>query len=148
MNPNLNFLGATLYNKEAIGVALKSYRAEVTRVEDLLDAEYERANFEYQKTLTWFDKVLGHRNLNQKFVGGWFISVYQELFEEGYMKLSEDDITKVSNLSAYSFPNSLGVWEFEAEYFQVKALFGGDRDCYLNPRQAAFVNKWKNFLDT
>lgn len=145
------FLGAALYNEAEIRKALVNYEASHNKALSLQNVLIQKAIDEYKPN--WFYKLFSKGSLwdryrfwrdedciSEKSFHGWVmsdvISLYKgTLSEEHYLILSE-------HTHWYS-----GVVVTRESYRQIKNLFNGGKDVYLNPPQAAFVNYWKNLED-
>ena len=134
------FMGAALYTKEEIGKALKAYNKEVTWADKLLQEKTKYAESRFKPS--FWDKVSGNTTLYKK-MDNMFMTYAEELFYRDWIEFTDEEYSRLDELNAYYNMSYLGSWEYERSYLQVKNLYNGGKDCYLNPDQASFVNKYK-----
>lgn len=89
------------------------------------------------------NKLIGNKTLEKK-TSNMFMTYEEQLYRFGWMELTKEEKTRLDDLNAYNKFNYLGVWLYKKEHLEIKNLFNDGKDCYLNPSQAAFVNKYKN----
>lgn len=134
------FTGMALYTKEEIGCALESYKKEIDWANNLLKDKICEAESKFKPTI--WDKLFGNESLKDK--QPTFTRYKDWLYGEGYITFTEDERKRIDTLNRFYNMYCLGGWLDEDEYWQVKNLYNGGKDCYLNPNQAAFVNRFKN----
>lgn len=136
-----NFTGAALYTEDEIRKALHSYEKEVEWADNLLKSKVTYAESRFKPSL--WDKIVGNTTLEKK-TANMFMTKEEQLYRFGWMELTKEEYKRLDDLNRYDKFNYLGVWLYQQEYLEIKNLFNGGKDCYLNPSQAAFVNKYKN----
>ena len=134
------FTGMALYTKDEIGRALKSYAKEVHWADNLLQTKTKFAEDNFKPS--WWQKLF-KITLKDTHMDSWK-TYYEHLYDKGYYTFSEEEFKRIKYLNAYKNFYYFGNWRFEDECEQVKNLYDGGKDCYLNPNQSAFVNEWKN----
>lgn len=136
------FLGMALYTKEEIGSAIDNYKTGLESAKTLLEDLINNAENKWHPS--WWDKLWRIETLREKYSDGrsWF-NYTSWLLNYDYMEF--DNETK-ETFSPYDFNSTftynLSYWG--AEYTQIRSLFNGGKDCYLNPNQAKFVNYFKD----
>ena len=73
-----------------------------------------------------------------------FMTYEEELFKKGHISFTDLELKRIESLNAYKNFYCLGIWIFNNQYLEIKNLFNGGKDCYLNPSQAKFINSYKN----
>ena len=139
---NTRFEGASLFSKEEIKISLENYSKEVLYWDARLKSEVTRIK----------DNNLYKLSLLQKISAGNFEGVltnwkgtyktYQKLVEQGYITFTDEEISRILNISVYKYPYNLGIWVDATLYYSISELYANGKDCYLNPNQAGFINKW------
>lgn len=133
------FTGMALYTKEEIGRALEAYKKELEWGNNTLNHKIFEAESKFKPTI--LDKLFGNKSLKDK--KPTFTRYKDWLYHDGYLVFTQDEHKRIDNLNKFYNMYCLGVWLFEDEYNQVKNLYNGGKDCYLNPNQARFVNEYK-----
>lgn len=137
-----DFLGMALYTKEEIGSALDNYRLRVNTARGIVRKQVALAESEYQPS--WWYKLWRELTLFEKYTSErYFMDTYHGwLHDNKYITFSKEDESSFYDIDRKGWGNFyMSLWE--TEYNQVKDLFNGGKDCYLNPTQCRFVNKFK-----
>lgn len=136
------FMGMAIYTKEDIGCALKNYKTNHAKAEYILKDAVTRAELNYKPT--WMDRVLYRAtDLYKKYQSADQYDNYEFwLQSKGLLKFSEVD-SKFIGIFIHSYFFHLDLSNCGNEYNQIRNLYNGGKDCYLNPRQASFVNRFK-----
>lgn len=136
-----DFTGMALYNKDEIKSALSNYSdglgdAQLLLANLILDAE---TNF----TPTWWDSLWKINTLKAKYKqnspSNWSYSSW--LHVRGYVNLTAHE--ELEDYLGWSC--RLDRWK--DEFDQITNLTSGGKDCYLNPIQSEFVNKFIKRFD-
>lgn len=142
----MEFTGMALYTKEEIGRALEAYDQTVAHPKDLVSAKIKQAELDFEPT--WLGKLLGVKTLvdmYKKSDARRSISYDRFVLESKFVSFTEDEVELLDKYSDKKlFCHKYENWVYGNEYWQVKNLYNGGKDCYLNPNQAAFVNRFKN----
>lgn len=136
-----SFTRAALYTKEEIKSALDYYKTEVSWAEGLIKVKVTEAEAKFTPSL--WDKIAGHKTLSDR-LNNMFMTYEEELFRKGYISFTDLELKRIESLNAYENFYCLGVWIFDKQYSEIKSLFNGGKDCYLNPLQAEFINRYKH----
>ena len=133
------FLGMALYKEEEIRSALDNFREVYNKVNKMFKDKISVAENNYTPTRWgrfWYGATLKdyYRGNNN------WQTYYSWLEEGGFITFTEEELVLVFkvNTSCRFYMD-----KFETEYRQVKDLFNGGKDVYLNPQQARMVNKFK-----
>ena len=140
---NQRFEGASLFSKEEIKIALDNYSKEVLYWNDRLKSEVTRIKDNNLYKLNIFQKISAgsFEGLLTNWEGTY--KTYQYLEEQGYITFTKEEKKRILKISVYKYPYYLGVWGEETEFNNIVSLYSDGKDCYLNPTQASFVNKWQ-----
>jgi hypothetical protein len=133
-----DFRGMAVYNVDEIRSALERYETAIGAVEIIIQEKVKQAELEWQPT--WWQKIRGVKTLREEFQNKdnwWSYNRYLDMYD--YIKFNEEQLLLLRYLE-YSWASYSG---WEGEYIEIKALFNGGKECYLNPSQAAFVNTFK-----
>ena len=132
------FNGAALYTKAEIGRALdnrKLLNSKYSKIEKLaikatqsVDVSYKKFGFLWTVSKSDYDNLLSSCD----FMFGSYLWRHKWLEDEGY-------ITKWQSEGI----NNHCLW-YTGELRDIKNLYNGGKSCYLNPKQAEFVNYYKN----
>ena len=141
----MEFKGMALYSVDEIGSALEEYRSSINEVKAIIREKVAQAELDWKPT--WWNKLWGVKTLeqhwkNDKMWEGLIMQGYWSfLYSNDFITFNEDELSKLIYVDGKEFSMELSYWL--SEYYQIKALFNGGKECYLNPNQAAFVNKFK-----
>lgn len=133
----MEFKGATTFPAFTVNRALENYRKEVGWAEQLLKEKVELAESEFKPSL--WDKLRGKETLKDKY-NNMFITYEGDLYMNNLISFNSYELERIRGLCSNIF--YVGIWEYEEEYEQILNLSEGSSP-YLNPEQAAFVNKYK-----
>tara|TARA_R110000851_G_scaffold138674_1_gene275452 strand:- start:48 stop:470 length:423 start_codon:yes stop_codon:yes gene_type:complete len=133
-----DFKGMSLYTKEEISKALnnreslsnkyKKIGASAVKKTKETDTSFKRWGFLWTVKRTAYDDLISDCHMvygHYYYIGNW-------LFAEGYIDVNQKQGIRDHCDSWLTSPS------------QVKNLYNGGKDCYLNPDQARFVNEYKN----
>lgn len=144
------FNGAALYTKDEISKALDAYDKAVKVREDFIDNKVKLAEGKFIPS--WWDKLHKIKTLKDKYRrwlhGGSFrwTSYHGWCNDNNLLDFSEEDGAWLEELSLYEYTyTKFNQWVYTNISEEVKDLYNGGKDCYLNPDQAHFVNKFKNY---
>lgn len=136
----MEFKGMALYNIDEIRSALEEYRTSISEVEAIIREKVAQAELDWKPT--WWQKLWGVKTLEEYWgCSDSWRSYYNFLYEEVLITFSIDEFNMIEYIGGEYFCMNLDNWS--SEYNQIKNLFNGGKECYLNPNQAAFVNKFK-----
>jgi len=134
-----NFTGMALYTKEEIGKALKNIDSLSNKYEKIealavqktkeTDASFKRWGFLWTIKRTAYDDLVSAASIY-----GYYYYKRQWLLDNGYIDVNQ----------GLGIRNHCDSWSSTPS--QVKNLYNGGKDCYLNPDQARFVNEYKNIV--
>lgn len=144
-----NFTGAALYTKEEIGKALDNYAIKIDLAEEILKRKVLEAEIGYEPSV--WDRLRFIKTLKEKYEANvksdpfrGFLSYEGWLMCRGYMTLTKQQSDLSQSLQYFVIQYAFSPeWLHMKEYNQVKNLYNGGKDCYLNPEQAEFVNRFK-----
>lgn len=140
----LKFEGAALYQKREIQKSIDNFEFQRKEYKEyyknvLLDVE---ANYKPNRMMSFIYGVsLKGRYKESSFKFGYGRFLLENKFLNHIKKSILLDIEKVG---VEEFNGLLSVKNDFYIYKEIKGLFGDGRQCYLNPKQAEFVNTWKN----
>jgi len=136
----MEFKGMALYNKDEIGSALEEYRTSINEVKAIIRGKVAQAELDWKPT-RW-QKLWGVKTLKQYWQSDTMWRGYWNfLYKDGIISFNEYELEMLRYLEGSYFSMRLDTWL--NEYNQIKNLFNGGKECYLNPNQAAFVNRFK-----
>jgi hypothetical protein len=136
----MEFKGMALYGVEEIGSALEEYRTSVNEVKAIIREKVAQAELDWKPT--WWQKLWGVKTLEQYWKSNTMWQGYWGFLDsEGFVTFNEDEVSKLTYVDGRDFNMVFYYWS--SEYNQIKNLYNGGKECYLNPNQAAFVNKFK-----
>lgn len=139
----MNFEGMALYTEAEIRSALDNYCIGYDKACEALNSLIDAIeSVEYKPSFLY--RLFGVKDLVSRYTF-WDEYVVQYRFIEwckkkGYISVPKDYYDIVDPFTPWYTWFKLVKSD---EYTQVKNLFNGGKDCYLNPNQAAFVNKYK-----
>ena len=143
------FNGAALYTKEEIGKALTTYENEIKQREEFIAKKVKEAEEKF--TPNWKDKLFKVKTLHDKYwrwyTGGFRWYTYQQWLNiRGYLLITDEEGKWLQKLSHYKYDSVyFDVFYHTETNCDVKALYNGGKDCYLSPKQAYFISKFKNY---
>lgn len=136
----MEFKGMALYNIDEIGSALEEYRTSINEMEAIIREKVAQAELDWKPT-RW-QRLWGVKTLEEYWgCSDSWRSYYNFLYKEVLITFSVDEFNMMEHIDGKYFCMNLGNWL--TEYNQIKNLFNGGKECYLNPNQAEFVNKFK-----
>jgi len=133
-----DFNGMALYKEEEIRTSLNNNKKlhnhfnkllkDAIKLTKSVDTSYRRLGFLWTVKRTAYEDM----EVDCSFLYGKYLYMSDWLVDNKY--LTEKDREGIKQ----------HVRCFEGEYYQIKHLFNGGKDVYLNPNQAKFVNIYKN----
>jgi hypothetical protein len=136
----MEFKGMALYNIDEIRSALEEYRTSINEVKAIIRGKVAQAELDW-KPSRW-QKLWGIKTLEQYWKSDTMWRGYWSFIcTESLITFKEYEWEMLRYVDGDYFTMRLDNWL--TEYNQIKSLFKGGKECYLNPNQAAFVNKFK-----
>ena len=139
----MEFKGMALYNVDEIRSALEEYRTYINEVKAIIRGKIVQAELDWKPT--WWQKLWGVKTLKKVYIRQTFHWGYEYfLIQYKFITFNEEEEALLEIVGAIGYMD-FPLWS--SEYNQIKNLFNGGKECYLNPNQAAFVNKFKKELN-